>query len=106
MDTWWKQQEVSVSKTKAFIFLIVRQEDTPDSIQSSADLARAWHSGEALTLEFVSRYAVEIPEGMADFLPKGFDKIADVAYSILLGEAMEDDWSFDKTISAFIGDDT
>jgi hypothetical protein len=58
-----------------------------------------------LTLEFVSRYEVEIPEGMVDFLPKGFDKIADVAYSILLGEAMEDDWSFDGTISAFIGDE-
>ena len=93
-----------MAKTKAFVFLIVRREDAPDNIQGSADLARAWHSGEALTLEFVSRYEVEIPEGMIDFLPMGFDKIADVAYSILLGEAMEDDWSFDKTISAFIGD--
>ena len=95
-----------MAKTKAFVFLIVRLEDAPDNIQSSADLARAWHSGEALTLEFVSRYEVEIPEGMIDFLPRGFDKIADVAYSILLGEAMEDDWSFDGTISTFIGDDT
>lgn len=96
---------MSTIKTNTFIFLIVRREDAPEGINSAKDLERAWRSGEVLTLDFVSRYEVEIPEGMVGFLPKGFDKIADVAYSILLGEAMEDDWSFDGTISAFIGDD-
>lgn len=91
--------------TKTFIFLILRREDAPEGIDSAKDLERAWRSGEALTLDFVSRYEVEIPEGMAGFLPKGFDTVADVAYSILIGEAMEDDWSFDGTISAFIGDE-
>lgn len=92
-------------KTKTFIFLILRREDAPEGIDSAKDLERAWRSGEALTLDFISRYEVEIPEGMAGFLPKGFDTVADVAYSILIGEAMEDDWSFDGTISAFIGDE-
>ena len=92
-------------KTKTFIFLILRREDAPEGIDSAKDLERAWRSGEALTLDFISRYEVEIPEGMAGFLPKGFDTVADVAYSILIGEAMEDDWTFDGTISTFIGDE-
>ena len=83
---------------RRFIFLIGRDDEFSNGwhlIQSSLRTA-GWTIGPN---GGGSKYAVELP---ADLKLQGYDNLHEIAYSILLGEAMKDSWCLDDVFDVLL----
>ena len=86
---------------RRFIFLIGHDDEFSNGwhlIQSSLRTA-GWAIGD-LDLDCgASKYAVELP---ADLKLQGYNNLHEIAYSILLGEAMKDSWCLDDVFDVLL----
>lgn len=82
---------------RRFIFLIGRDDEFSNGwhlIQSSLRTA-GWTIGDGEG----SKYTVELP---ADLKLQGYNSLHEIAYTILLGEAMKDSWCLDDVFDVLL----